>query len=80
MADVRAFNRSTRREPRSQVKASTMTARHDGLGAKRDARNVQTTVGSILAGAVVLAIPAIVLFVAFQKQFVQSNLGSGVKG
>jgi multiple sugar transport system permease protein len=36
--------------------------------------------GSILAGAVVLAIPAVVVFLAFQKQFVQSNLGSGVKG
>ena len=36
--------------------------------------------GSILAGAVVLAIPAVVLFVVFQRQFVQSNLGSGVKG
>jgi multiple sugar transport system permease protein len=36
--------------------------------------------GSILAGAVVLAIPAVVVFVLFQKQFVQSNLGSGVKG
>ena len=36
--------------------------------------------GSILAGAVVLAIPAVIVFVAFQRQFVQSNLGSGVKG
>jgi multiple sugar transport system permease protein len=36
--------------------------------------------GSILAGAVVLAIPAVLLFVIFQRQFVQSNLGSGVKG
>jgi multiple sugar transport system permease protein len=36
--------------------------------------------GSILAGAVVLAIPAVVVFLVFQKQFVQSNLGSGVKG
>jgi multiple sugar transport system permease protein len=36
--------------------------------------------GSILAGAVVLAIPAVVVFVVFQKQFVQSHLGSGVKG
>jgi multiple sugar transport system permease protein len=36
--------------------------------------------GSILAGAVVLAIPAVVVFVVFQRQFVQSNLGSGVKG
>ena len=36
--------------------------------------------GSILAGAVVLVIPAVVVFVAFQRQFIQSNLGSGVKG
>jgi len=36
--------------------------------------------GSILAGAVVLAIPAVVVFVVFQRQFVESNLGSGVKG
>lgn len=36
--------------------------------------------GSILAGAVVLAIPAVVIFVIFQRQFVQSHLGSGVKG
>ncbi len=36
--------------------------------------------GSILAGAVVLVIPAVVIFVAFQRQFIQSNLGSGVKG
>jgi multiple sugar transport system permease protein len=36
--------------------------------------------GSILAGAVVLAIPAVVIFVIFQREFVQSNIGSGVKG
>jgi multiple sugar transport system permease protein len=36
--------------------------------------------GSILAGAVVLAVPAVVIFVVFQRQFVQSHLGSGVKG
>jgi multiple sugar transport system permease protein len=36
--------------------------------------------GSILAGAVVLAIPAVVVFVVFQRQFIESNLGSGVKG
>jgi len=36
--------------------------------------------GAILAGAVVLAIPAVVIFVVFQRQFVESNLGSGVKG
>lgn len=36
--------------------------------------------GSILAGAVVLALPAVIIFVVFQRQFIQSNLGSGVKG
>ena len=36
--------------------------------------------GSILAGAVVLVIPAVVIFVIFQRQFIESNLGSGVKG
>ncbi len=36
--------------------------------------------GAILAGAVVLAAPAVALFVAFQKHFTASDLGSGVKG
>ena len=36
--------------------------------------------GAILAGSVVLAVPAVVLFVAFQKRFTASDLGSGVKG
>ena len=36
--------------------------------------------GAILAGACVLAIPAVALFIAFQRHFVQSDLGSGVKG
>jgi ABC-type glycerol-3-phosphate transport system permease component len=36
--------------------------------------------GAILAGAVVLAVPAVLVFVVFQRQFVESNLGSGVKG
>jgi len=36
--------------------------------------------GAILAGAVVLAAPAVALFVAFQRHFTASNLGSGVKG
>jgi multiple sugar transport system permease protein len=36
--------------------------------------------GSILAGAVVLVIPAVVAFVVVQRQFIESNLGSGVKG
>jgi len=36
--------------------------------------------GAILAGSVVLAVPAVALFVAFQKRFTSSDLGSGVKG
>ena len=36
--------------------------------------------GAILAGACVLAAPAVGLFVAFQRHFVSNNLGSGVKG
>lgn len=36
--------------------------------------------GAILAGAVVLAIPAVGLFLIFQRHFVSTDLGSGVKG
>lgn len=36
--------------------------------------------GAILAGAVVLAAPAVALFVAFQRRFTDLELGSGVKG
>jgi ABC-type glycerol-3-phosphate transport system permease component len=36
--------------------------------------------GTILAGACVLAAPAVALFVAFQRRFVSTELGSGVKG
>ena len=36
--------------------------------------------GAILAGAVVLAAPAVALFIAFQKHFTSSDVGSGVKG
>jgi multiple sugar transport system permease protein len=36
--------------------------------------------GAILAGACVLAGPAVVLFIAFQRHFVSAELGSGVKG
>jgi len=36
--------------------------------------------GAILAGACVLAAPAVALFVAFQRHFTTSDLGSGVKG
>jgi multiple sugar transport system permease protein len=36
--------------------------------------------GAILAGACVLAAPAVALFIAFQRHFVSTDLGSGVKG
>ena len=36
--------------------------------------------GAILAGACVLAAPAVALFIAFQRQFTSSDLGSGFKG
>ncbi|SDP38044.1 carbohydrate ABC transporter membrane protein 2, CUT1 family [Nakamurella panacisegetis] len=36
--------------------------------------------GAILAGAVVLAVPAVALFIAFQRKFISTDLGSGVKG
>ena len=36
--------------------------------------------GAILAGATVLALPVVVLFIVFQRRFVEAQLGSGVKG
>ncbi len=36
--------------------------------------------GAMMAGAVVLSIPAIVLFLFFQRYFVSTDLGSSVKG
>ena len=36
--------------------------------------------GVALAGAVVLALPAVVLFVFFQRHFTSTDLGSAVKG
>jgi multiple sugar transport system permease protein len=36
--------------------------------------------GAVLAGACVLAAPAVALFIAFQRHFQASDLGSGVKG
>jgi multiple sugar transport system permease protein len=36
--------------------------------------------GVLLAGAVILSIPAVVLFILFQRHFVSTELGSGVKG
>ena len=36
--------------------------------------------GAILAGATVLAMPVVILFVIFQRKFQSTDLGSGVKG
>ena len=36
--------------------------------------------GAILAGAVVLAVPAVALFIVFQRHFSATDIGSGVKG
>ena len=36
--------------------------------------------GAVLAGACVLAAPAVALFVVFQRHFISTDLGSGVKG
>jgi len=36
--------------------------------------------GATLAGAVVLAAPVVVLFIAFQRYFTSTDIGSGVKG
>lgn len=36
--------------------------------------------GAMMAGAVVLAVPAVTLFVVFQRYFTTNDLGSGVKG
>jgi multiple sugar transport system permease protein len=36
--------------------------------------------GAILSGAVVLALPAVGLFLLFQRHFVSTDIGSGVKG
>jgi ABC-type glycerol-3-phosphate transport system permease component len=36
--------------------------------------------GAALAGAVVLAAPVVILFIVFQRYFVASDIGSGVKG
>lgn len=36
--------------------------------------------GAILAGACVLAAPAVILFIFFQRQFISTNIGSSVKG
>ncbi|WP_227497090.1 carbohydrate ABC transporter permease [Planctomonas psychrotolerans] len=36
--------------------------------------------GAVLAGACVLAAPAVLLFIAFQRYFISTDIGSGVKG
>ncbi|MDQ6877563.1 MAG: carbohydrate ABC transporter permease [Candidatus Dormibacteraeota bacterium] len=36
--------------------------------------------GALLAGAVVLVLPVVILFLIFQRQFVESSIGSSIKG
>ncbi len=36
--------------------------------------------GAVFAGSVILAAPAVALFVAFQRHFTSTDIGSGVKG
>jgi ABC-type glycerol-3-phosphate transport system permease component len=36
--------------------------------------------GAILAGAAVLAVPVVILFIVFQRYFTSTDIGSGVKG
>jgi len=36
--------------------------------------------GSILAGSAVLAVPAVVLFIVFQRHFTETHSATGVKG
>lgn len=44
------------------------------------AASVANPFGAILAGATVLALPVVALFLAFQRHFTATELGSGVKG
>lgn len=41
---------------------------------------VANPMGAVLAGACVLAVPVVVLFLLFQRQFTSANLGSAIKG
>jgi multiple sugar transport system permease protein len=41
---------------------------------------VDNPMGAVLAGACVLAVPVVVLFLLFQRQFTSANLGSAIKG
>lgn len=44
------------------------------------AASVANPFGAILAGATVLALPVVILFITFQRHFTSTELGSGVKG
>ncbi|HWM40486.1 MAG TPA: carbohydrate ABC transporter permease [Streptomyces sp.] len=41
---------------------------------------VENPTGAVMAGACVLAVPAVVLFLLFQRHFTQTNIDSGIKG
>ncbi|MSS83180.1 carbohydrate ABC transporter permease [Actinomycetaceae bacterium WB03_NA08] len=40
----------------------------------------ENPMGAVLAGACVLALPAVILFIIFQRHFTSANLGSAIKG
>jgi len=41
---------------------------------------LENPMGAVLAGACVLAVPVVVLFLLFQRHFTSANLGSAIKG
>ena len=63
------------KEPTMQPLAVALANYMDNVAA-----NATNPYGAILAGACVLAAPAVALFVIFQKHFTSSDIGSGVKG
>jgi multiple sugar transport system permease protein len=44
------------------------------------AASMSNPFGAILAGATVLAIPAVVVFLVFQRHFMQTDIGASIKG
>jgi len=63
------------KEPTMQPLAVALANYMDNVAA-----NATNPYGAILAGACVLAAPAVALFIIFQKHFTSSDIGSGVKG
>ena len=58
----------------------TAARRIYAAGHSNGAATASNPFGAILAGACVLAGPAVALFIFFQRQFISTNIGSSVKG